>query len=96
MALCVIETTQMEIEMQVKITSGELVDVKDFAEASAACRAFLDEMNIGNSEWSGGPLWDGNKQIGYVSFNGKVWAGRSKDWQVGMKPLYNPYEQVAA
>ena len=77
--------------MQVKVTSCELVTVTYFSEASAVCRKFLDETQIGNSEWSGGALWDGNKRIGHVSFNGKVWGGRAQDWKPGMTPLYDPY-----
>lgn len=76
--------------MQVKITTGELLEVRDYAEASAECRKFLDDAGIGNSQWNGGALWEGNKWIGYVSFNGRVWAGTAREWKPGMKPLYDP------
>lgn len=33
--------------------------------------------------------------VGYVSYNGKVWAGDPAAWAPGNVPLYSPYEVAA-
>ena len=35
-------------------------------------------------------VYEGDKFIGYVSFNGRIWAGFSRDWRPGDKPIYDP------
>ena len=55
--------------------ADETVEVKDFAAASAACRRYIDAINIGSGEWAGGQITnDAGEAIARVSFNGRVWA----------------------
>jgi hypothetical protein len=49
------------------------VTVKDFAEASAVCRAFINKHELGGGNWTGGQVKDGNRNIARVSYNGRVW-----------------------
>lgn len=63
------------------------VEVKDFAEASAVYSRLRDESGEGSSTFPEGKL-PGH----YVSYNGKVWAGKSsRDWAAGKTPVFNPY-----
>lgn len=34
--------------------------------------------------------------VGYVSYNGKVWAGDPRNWQSGAAALFDPYQALAA
>lgn len=75
--------------MHVMVTGNKVVPVTSYEEASKVCRAYLDKTGIGNTRWTGGALFEGEKQIGYVSYNGRVWSGRAQDWQPGMVPLWD-------
>jgi hypothetical protein len=49
--------------------------VSSFAEASAACRAYIVKYQLGGGNWSGGRVYDDQgQQIARVSYNGRVWA----------------------
>ena len=85
-----ISTRINEGHMQVTITAGKTRKVADYAEASRLCREFLERTGKGNSRWSGGALFNGAEQVGYVSFNGRVWAGTAREWKPGQTPLYVP------
>lgn len=76
--------------LQVKITTGRIRAVADYAEASALCRAYIDSKGIGNSRWSGGEIYRDGKQVAYVSYNGRVWKGTARGWQPGDRPVYDP------
>ena len=47
----------------------------------AAC-AYIAKWDLGGGNWSEAKatIREGKKAIGYVSYNGRVWAGRPKDW----------------
>ena len=64
------------------------VKVKDFAEASEVCRAYITKYDLGRGNWTGGIIHEGKRSIAQVSYNGRVWpAGK---WNPGMKPIYDP------
>jgi hypothetical protein len=50
-----------------------LVEVKDFSEASTACRAYIAQHNLGAGNWTGGTITQGNRIVARVSYNGRVW-----------------------
>lgn len=63
-----------------------------FAEVSAAYRATIESLDLGCSKTPLCSIFDSSgRQTGYVSYNGKVWAGRQRDWQPGAEPLFNPF-----
>lgn len=76
--------------MRIEITRGKLVDVDTLAQASQACRTFIEKAGIGNSRWTGGTLYVNDQPIGYVSYNGRVWSGDRKAWKPGATPIYDP------
>lgn len=70
--------------------SGLWVPVADFAEASAVCRAYIDENSLGSGNWTGGLIRDAATRCpaGWVSYNGKVWA--DQDFDADREPVYDP------
>lgn len=36
-------------------------------------REYISEYNLGSGEWTGGAVMEGNKKIGYISYNGRFW-----------------------
>ena len=82
----------MQPPFSVMLRRGHWVTAATLESASAACRQYLDENCYGGSDWNGGTLKDATgRVVGHVSYNGKVWAGRARDWQPGDRPLYSPY-----
>lgn len=62
--------------------------------ASAAYRAYIEARNLGASRAPSCNIVDGDgKQVGYVSYNGKVWQGTQGDWHArnNPQPVFNPY-----
>ena len=51
------------------------VSVSSFEEASEVVQAFIHENDLGSGNWSGGAIFEGKKQIAFVSYNGRVWEG---------------------
>lgn len=66
--------------------------VADLAEASRLCRHYIAYFDLGGGNWDGGDIEEvaTGLQIGYVSYNGRVWAGHRNDWKPEMNPLYEP------
>jgi hypothetical protein len=50
-----------------------LVEVKDFAEASAVCRAYITQHNLGAGNWAGGTIHQGKRVVAKLSYNGRIW-----------------------
>lgn len=50
-------------------------DVATLAEASAACRAYICETELGAGNWAGGQVRDAQTRevVARVSYNGRVW-----------------------
>jgi hypothetical protein len=68
------------------------VKVKDFEEASKAALAYIEENGLGMGNWIGGVLRDGrNREIGYVGYNGIVYAaGRNREGRNRLWPEHLP------
>ena len=65
------------------------VRARDFAEASARCRAYIGEHDLGGGNWSGGQVRDHTGAlVAQVGYNGRVWG--PQEWQPGATPLWEP------
>lgn len=66
------------------------VPVDDFAGASAASRAYLDENMLGSGNWVGGSVRDAltRVEVARVSYNGRVWP--PTPWDPSTEPLFDP------
>ncbi|MBE2198465.1 MAG: hypothetical protein IAE79_07620 [Anaerolinea sp.] len=69
----------------------EIVAVCDFAEASAACRAYIAEHELGGGNWRGEVFDNRVDLVATVSYNGRVWSPESG---ADSKLLYDPYRIV--
>jgi hypothetical protein len=55
------------------------IGVDSWAKASAIVRAYIDDFNLGAGygstleAFTGGKVFDGDKQIGRISYNGRAW-----------------------
>ncbi|KZE67924.1 hypothetical protein AWM68_17270 [Fictibacillus phosphorivorans] len=55
------------------------IKVSDLKEASNECRKFIDEYNLGGSEFIGGYVVEkpnADKLISVISYNGRIWDGK--------------------
>ncbi len=50
------------------------VTVLTLADASAICRKYIDDNELGGGNWTGGQVFEGPTQLARVSYNGRVWA----------------------
>ena len=70
-----------------KLTIGKRLsaDVSGIAAASALYCRTRDQSGEGNSTFPTGKI-PGH----YISYNGRVWAGKPRDWKPGDVPVYSP------
>lgn len=62
--------------------------VPNLAEASRLYSAARDRSGLGASRVPSAPIYEGSRQIAYISYNGRVWAGT--EYVAGAVPLYVP------
>ncbi len=63
--------------------------VADFATASQLTNAARDRSGVGANRFTNPLLFDKTgKQVAYVSYNGRVWAGAPRDWAPDRQPLF--------
>jgi hypothetical protein len=55
--------------------------VHSLEEASQICQGYILEYELGGGNWTGGQVLDArtNEQVGYISYNGKIWT-ELEDW----------------
>ncbi len=53
--------------------ADQWVEVVTTAEASEACRKFIEAHDLGASEWAGGTVKQGCVLVARISYNGRVW-----------------------
>lgn len=63
--------------------------IPDLATASRMVCAARDRSGVGNSRFTVPLIYEGERQIGYVSYNGRVWAGEQRGWKADDKPIYD-------
>lgn len=63
--------------------------VADLATASRMVSAARDKSGVGNSRFTTPLIFEGERQVAYVSYNGRVWAGLPTAWKPGDKPLHD-------
>jgi len=65
-----------------------MVPVDSFRSASNAVLGYIKRNNLGGGNWAGGQIFQDGKMIAHVSYNGRVWKGKS--WKSGQEPIYEP------
>jgi hypothetical protein len=70
---------------------GRRFPVSSLADASAKVSAVIDRMGIGASQFRSPLLRDSaGEVVGYVSYNGRVFAGRPERWTGATAILHDP------
>lgn len=54
------------------------VPVSSLSEASKVCRGFIQDNDLGASNWAGGEIQDGHAIVAKVSYNGHVWSPKGE------------------
>lgn len=72
------------------VGNSEFIPITTVNQASAAFRAFCAENGFGARDAGSCKIYAGGKQVGYVSYNGRVWEGREADWKSGATPIFDP------
>lgn len=87
-------TTEITTTMFIQI-GGKRYQVATFEHASVMfCRA-RDAYGEGGSRTPTPLIVDEHGAIiGYVSYNGRVWPGRPKDWKPETKPLFDNRTEI--
>lgn len=64
------------------------VPVSSYEEASRLVQEFIEDNDLGGGNWSGGAVYKNGKQVAYVSYNGRVWEGKSpeKGKEINIRP----------
>lgn len=63
--------------------------VADLATASHMVSAARDKAGIGCSRFTPPLIFEGERQVGHVSYNGRVWPGLPTQWKPGDRPIYD-------
>ena len=50
-----------------------IFEVATLKGARELCMRYINNLNLGGGNWSGGQIYKGKKQIAKVSYNGRVW-----------------------
>lgn len=80
--------------------NGSNFSIQTANEASAIlvrCRELAaSEGIVGASQFGGQfPIYDAaRREVGYVSYNGKVWQGKRKDWKTAVS-VFDPFAEGA-
>lgn len=54
------------------ISPKQSVIVSSLEEASQECRRYIEEWDLGGGNWMGGEVYQGNKLVAEISYNGRV------------------------
>jgi len=55
---------------------GAWLKADTIEEMRAKVRKWQYDENVGAGNWAPAPLWLGDKRVGYMSYNGKVWKNK--------------------
>jgi hypothetical protein len=81
-------TTDIATAMTIKV-GRKTYQIPDFATASRLVCEARDRAGIGGSRFTPPVIYRGDEQVAYVSYNGRVWAGKPGQWKPGCEPLYD-------
>jgi hypothetical protein len=52
--------------------TSRYLKVKNLKEASAGCKAYIQENNLPETNWVGGYVFAGSRQVAMVEFSGRI------------------------
>lgn len=78
------------------LIAGRVWPVLSLADASAIYRAARDAYGEGVSAMPRADVLRFGIHHGYISYNGRIWAGRQEDWAPNDRPVYDPLADASA
>lgn len=72
------------------VSEPQRVTARTLAAIAKRCREYIEFWDMGGGNWTSPPVYKNGEYIGYVSYNGKVWAKRPAEWTISEKPIYTP------
>jgi len=72
------------------VGNSEFIPMTTLNDASTAFRAFCDANGFGARDAGDCQIWQGDKIVAHVSYNGKVWEHATKTRDA--KPIFDPME----
>lgn len=81
-----------ELAKQLFVRIGKSVmPMQSLEQASRAYVSTIEHLGLGGSQTPQARIYDdGGKVVGYISYNGRVWAGDPCDWKPTDAPLFDP------
>ena len=70
------------------LSPTQRIEVRDFADASEVCRAYIAKYDLGSGNWTDAIIRQGKRRIARVSYNGRVWP--VAEWNSDIRPVYDP------
>jgi hypothetical protein len=58
--------------------NSNIVECNNIEECQKIVREYIEDNLLGGGNWTGGAVFYNNKQIGYISYNGRYWEKGSK------------------
>ncbi len=49
------------------------IDADSLADASLRCCRYIERNELGGGNWTGGQVFDGEKLVASIGYNGRVW-----------------------
>jgi len=74
------------------LSPPETFEADSLSEIRDACRTYIAKWELGGGNWPSAVIREGKKAVGYVSYNGRVWAGRPSDWKNAVEIPLAPKE----
>ena len=62
------------------LSPQKIINVSSYKEASKSAMKYIADYSLGAGNWNGGAILNNqNKQIGRVSYNGRVWGNDNRE-----------------
>lgn len=52
---------------------GFRIQVPSLENASKSCMEYIAKFNLGAGNWAGGDVYDGQRLVANISYNGRIW-----------------------
>ena len=67
--------------------TSRYLQVKNLEEASACCKAYIQKNNLPETNWVGGYVFAGSKQVAMVEFSGRILKEGERGYQSFFRSL---------
>ena len=68
-----------DMTMKVKLSPHKSMAVLDWAHASREVRKYIEQEDLGSSQFVGGTVTKDGERLGYISYNGRAWDKQGKE-----------------